>query len=192
MAVGRHLADKSAFEQQRHSEIADGVLTALAVEGVSPRPTAYVGNRLLVREQAGTAEVLARMQGYAEADGWRLEEPRPLVPDGVKLRSAITSVVEVTVIPGRAAPHPDAWVILQRARNDFRRRCRAFIHQNDDRLALAEVAAARINLLPGTQWAVDDQRRRWCWRCQDRLWRQLGGCWRNSGGWRLGRRFRGG
>ena len=33
MAVGRHLADKSAFEQQRHSEIADGVLTALAVEG---------------------------------------------------------------------------------------------------------------------------------------------------------------
>lgn len=33
MAVGRHLADKSAFEQQRHSEIADGVLKALAVEG---------------------------------------------------------------------------------------------------------------------------------------------------------------
>lgn len=34
MAVAKHLADKSAFEQQRHSDAADGVLKALAVEGV--------------------------------------------------------------------------------------------------------------------------------------------------------------
>ena len=33
MAVGIFLADKSAYEQQRHSDAADGLLTALAVEG---------------------------------------------------------------------------------------------------------------------------------------------------------------
>ena len=33
MAVAKHLADKSAFEQQRHSDAADGFLRALAVEG---------------------------------------------------------------------------------------------------------------------------------------------------------------
>jgi predicted nucleic acid-binding protein len=33
MAVGRYLADKSAFEQQRHSEAAAGLLRALAADG---------------------------------------------------------------------------------------------------------------------------------------------------------------
>lgn len=33
MAIGRYLADKSAFEQQRDSEAADGLLQALATEG---------------------------------------------------------------------------------------------------------------------------------------------------------------
>lgn len=33
MAVGRHVADKSAFEQQRHSEAAAGLLRALAADG---------------------------------------------------------------------------------------------------------------------------------------------------------------
>jgi predicted nucleic acid-binding protein len=34
MAVGKYLADKSAFEQQRHSEAADGLLRALTRDGV--------------------------------------------------------------------------------------------------------------------------------------------------------------
>ncbi len=33
MALGRYLADKSAFEQQRHSEPATGLLRALAADG---------------------------------------------------------------------------------------------------------------------------------------------------------------
>ena len=33
MAVGRFVADKSAFEQQRHSAAADGLLRALAADG---------------------------------------------------------------------------------------------------------------------------------------------------------------
>lgn len=33
MALGRYLADTSAFEQQRHSEAADGLLEALAADG---------------------------------------------------------------------------------------------------------------------------------------------------------------
>ena len=33
MAVGRYLADKSAFEQQRHREAAAGLLLALAGDG---------------------------------------------------------------------------------------------------------------------------------------------------------------
>lgn len=33
MAIGRYVADKSAYEQQRHSEAADGLLKALAADG---------------------------------------------------------------------------------------------------------------------------------------------------------------
>lgn len=33
MAVGRYLADKSAFEQQRHSDAAAGLLSALGADG---------------------------------------------------------------------------------------------------------------------------------------------------------------
>lgn len=33
MALGRYLADKSAFEQQRHSDTAAGLLAALAADG---------------------------------------------------------------------------------------------------------------------------------------------------------------
>lgn len=33
MAIGPYIADKSAFEQQRHSEAADGLLKALAADG---------------------------------------------------------------------------------------------------------------------------------------------------------------
>jgi predicted nucleic acid-binding protein len=33
MALGRYVADKSAFEQQRHSEAAAGLLSALAADG---------------------------------------------------------------------------------------------------------------------------------------------------------------
>ncbi len=33
MALGRYLADKSAFEQQRHSDAAAGLLSALAADG---------------------------------------------------------------------------------------------------------------------------------------------------------------
>ncbi len=33
MALGAYLADTSAFEQQRHSEVADGLLKALAADG---------------------------------------------------------------------------------------------------------------------------------------------------------------
>ncbi len=33
MALGRYVVDKSAFEQQRHSEAADGLLRALAADG---------------------------------------------------------------------------------------------------------------------------------------------------------------
>ncbi|HEX9682226.1 MAG TPA: PIN domain-containing protein [Acidimicrobiales bacterium] len=34
MALGKYVADKSAFEQQRHSEAAAGLLRALAADGV--------------------------------------------------------------------------------------------------------------------------------------------------------------
>lgn len=72
MAVAKHLADKSAFEQQRHSDAADGVLKALAVEGVL-HMTELVALELLYSARS-TAGYEARWEGLASLPWLRLDE----------------------------------------------------------------------------------------------------------------------
>ena len=46
--------------------------TALAVNGVRPRSTVYVGPRLIVAETPDTAEVIERLREVAETLGWEV------------------------------------------------------------------------------------------------------------------------
>lgn len=61
MAVQKHLADKSAFEQQRHSAVADGILKALAIEGAL-HMTEVVALELLYSARSA-ADFEARREG---------------------------------------------------------------------------------------------------------------------------------
>lgn len=72
MAVARHLADKSAFEQQRHSDAADGILKALAVEGAL-HMTDVVALELLYSARS-PADYEARWDGLASLPWLRLDD----------------------------------------------------------------------------------------------------------------------
>lgn len=61
MAIGRYLADKSAFEQQRHSEAAAGLLRALAGDG-----TLYMTEMVAL-------ELLYSARGREDYDSRRVE-----------------------------------------------------------------------------------------------------------------------
>lgn len=72
MALGRYLADKSAFEQQRHSDAADALLKALAVDGALYM-TEVVALELLYSARSGR-EYEDRWKGLATLAWLHLNE----------------------------------------------------------------------------------------------------------------------
>lgn len=72
MVIARHLADKSAFEQQRHSDIADGLLAALAADGALYM-TEIVALELLYSAR-GPADYEARWEGLATLPWLHMDE----------------------------------------------------------------------------------------------------------------------
>lgn len=72
MAVGRYLADKSAFEQQRHSEAADGLLRALAADGALYMTEIVALELLYSARNAGDYET--RWQDLGALPWFRLNE----------------------------------------------------------------------------------------------------------------------
>jgi predicted nucleic acid-binding protein len=72
MALGRYLADKSAYEQQRHSEVADGLLKALAAEGAL-HMTEIVAMELLYSAR-NPDDYEARWDGLSSLPWLRLSE----------------------------------------------------------------------------------------------------------------------
>jgi len=72
VAVAKHVADKSAFEQQRHSEIADGILKALATEGAL-HMTEIVALELLYSARS-VADYESRWEGLASLPWLHLDE----------------------------------------------------------------------------------------------------------------------
>src|SRR5688500_15191273 len=112
--------------------------TALQIEGVAPRPTAYVGPRLLV-SRTDFNRTLARLRKVAEKLGWAVDEegvdPETGEPfdDGAGLSAAekrrlATQRRElaelrfgirklwITVASASATRAPDAWALLEHAR----------------------------------------------------------------------------
>jgi predicted nucleic acid-binding protein len=72
VAVAKHLADKSAFEQQRHSDIADGILKTLAVEGAL-HMTEIVALELLYSARSPT-DYEARWEGLGSLPWLHMDE----------------------------------------------------------------------------------------------------------------------
>ncbi|MGI8523905.1 MAG: S8 family peptidase [Nocardioides sp.] len=89
--------------------------TAISVKGIDPRPTAYVGPRLVVSGLVDAAERIARLTQAAEKLDWTLT-----VRDDVPERGAAVLVrLEIGLADGQATLAPDGWVLLQHARARF-------------------------------------------------------------------------
>ena len=96
--------------------------TATVVDGAPPpRPTAYIGDHLLVNRTGGDRELVQQLSAVAEEFGWRLAERkeqqrlvvRRLGDDEAPIGA---HVLELSPLPGRAVRPPDAWDLLQAAR----------------------------------------------------------------------------
>jgi hypothetical protein len=98
--------------------------TALAVKGVRPRSTVYVGPRLIVSMTPDAAEVIQRLQTVADSLGWEatvhpddetqpraLSDARDVVPGVIRL--------DLTVKDEKATIAPDGWILLQNARATY-------------------------------------------------------------------------
>src|ERR1700712_2176005 len=92
--------------------------TALAVKGVRPRSTAYVGPRLIVSMTPDAPQVIANLKDVAATLGWEatvrtddeaksraLTDARDVVPGVIRL--------DLTVTDEKAAIAPDGWILLQ-------------------------------------------------------------------------------
>src|SRR3990170_6309977 len=93
--------------------------TALAVKGVRPRSTVYVGPRLIVSSTPETPEVIERLRAVAESLGWEATVHAEDREKALEPRSgAIPGVVrlDLTVTDEKATLAPDGWVLLQNAR----------------------------------------------------------------------------
>ena len=91
--------------------------TALTIKGVRPRPTVYVGPRLVISKSvdvAGAIEVLTRI---ARPLGWSVElQPEDPRTEGLKLG---VRVVEINVASDHVTMAPDGWTLLQQTRAQF-------------------------------------------------------------------------
>lgn len=91
--------------------------TALQVDGVVPRPTVYVGDRLIISKAIDVDAATDVLQEIAERLGWRVElDPEDArtvgLPFGVRTAS-------IRIASDRAAIAPDAWTLLQQTRAQY-------------------------------------------------------------------------
>jgi len=93
--------------------------TALVVRGVVPRPTVYVGPRLVVAARRDADDLLPQLQEVAADLDWEVELDRTFARTRVTDREDTllgTTRYTLSVKSGTAATAPDGWVLLQQAR----------------------------------------------------------------------------
>jgi predicted nucleic acid-binding protein len=141
MAIGRYLADKSAFEQQRHSDAADGLLKALAVDGALFM-TEIVALELLYSAR-NRADYDARWDGLSTLPWLQLTA-------GVSAR-ALTIQRELAGRGQHRRPIPDLLVAATALEHDA-----TVLHYDRDFDLIAEVTdlSARWIIPPGTGHAA--------------------------------------
>ncbi len=95
--------------------------TAIAVDGIRPRPTVYVGPRLLISATRDRDEVLRLLRDAAQPLGWRIDIDESYPESRVSGRATGgrplgLSRCLIRVDSKGAALAPDGWVLLQQAR----------------------------------------------------------------------------
>lgn len=95
--------------------------TALTIKGVEPRPTVYVGPRLVASARWDGADLLERLQKVAEPLNWEVAVDKTFARnrvDGSRIDAGPLGVSRfvLSVRDERAAQAPDGWVLLQQAR----------------------------------------------------------------------------
>ena len=91
--------------------------TAITVKGVTPRPTVYVGPRLVVSKAVDFEGALRVLRAVAEPLGWDVV-PEPEDPRTAGLRFGVRAV-RIVVASNRATIAPDGWI-------DYSRRARSW------------------------------------------------------------------
>lgn len=91
--------------------------TAMAIPGVRPRPTVYVGSRLLTSRAIDFDDAVRVLRAVAEPLGWSVE-PDEQDPRTAGLRSGVRGV-RLGIASKRATAAPDAWTLLQQTRRQF-------------------------------------------------------------------------
>jgi predicted nucleic acid-binding protein len=137
MAVGRYLADKSALEQQRHSEAAAGLLRALAADGALHMTEIVALELLYSARNAG--DYRTRWDDLATLPWLRLTE-------AVAAR-ALAIQRQLADVGQHRRPIPDLLVAATALEHDA-----TVLHYDHDFDLIAEVTglAARWIIPPGT------------------------------------------
>src|SRR4051812_31684078 len=91
--------------------------TAIAVDDVFPRPTVYVGPRLVISKSIDVDGALEVLRVVAGRLGWRVELERE-DPRTARLRFGVRRA-SITLAAPTAATAPDGWVLLQQTRAQF-------------------------------------------------------------------------
>ncbi|WP_180934906.1 hypothetical protein [Nocardioides ungokensis] len=91
--------------------------TAITVKGVDPRPTVYVGPRVLVSASVDFEGALEVLRAVARPLKWEVV-PRPEDPRTAGLKYAVRAV-DIRVASGEATIAPDGWTLLQQTRAQF-------------------------------------------------------------------------
>jgi len=91
--------------------------TAVAIQGVVPRSTAYVGQRLLISNAVDFAGALRVLRAVADHFGWSVD-PEEEDPRTAGLKFGVRAV-RLGIAANQATVPPDAWTLLQQTRAQF-------------------------------------------------------------------------
>lgn len=91
--------------------------SAVAISGVTARPTAYVGSRLLISKAVDVDEAVRVLRAVAESLGWSVE----LEEEDARTAALTLGVrrVRLGIASDRATVASDAWTLLQQARRQL-------------------------------------------------------------------------
>ena len=101
--------------------------SAPVVQGFPARPTIYVGNRLIVAKGERRQRQVDLLKEVARSLGWVVRED----PEKARTKGLKVGVVTVSITAGKDSIDraPDAWYLLQKARQHLKRKDRDAIRR---------------------------------------------------------------
>jgi hypothetical protein len=125
MADHRHvpLASEPRLRHRPRADLDARILdpnSAPVVQGFPTRPTIYVGNRLIVAKGDRCQHQVDILKEVAKSLGWVARED----PEKARTKGLKVGVITVSITAGRDSIDraPDAWYLLQKARQHLKRK----------------------------------------------------------------------